>query len=50
MASPIAAEITDLIDCKKWHVYGNVNQDFKEARKPMGATIQSYFSDLITYI
>ena len=43
MASPNAAEITDLVDFKDWHFYGNANQDLKEALKPMGATFQSYF-------
>ena len=43
MASPIAAEITDLVDFKGWHIYGNAKPDLKEALKPMGATFQSYF-------
>ena len=43
MASPIAAEITDLVDFKGWHIYGNENPDLKEALKPMGAAFQSYF-------
>ena len=43
MSSPIAAEITDLVDFKGWHIYGNANPDLKEALKPMGATFQSYF-------
>ena len=41
MASPIAAEITDLVDFKDWHIYGNANQDLEKALKPMGATFQS---------
>ena len=43
MASPIAAEISDLVDFKGWHIYGNAKPDLKEALKPMGATFQSYF-------
>ena len=43
MASPIAAEIADLIDFKGWHIYENAKPDLKEALKPMGATFQSYF-------
>ena len=43
MASPIAAEITDLVDFKGWHIYGNANPYLKEALKPMGAIFQSYF-------
>mgnify|MGYP001161180937 FL=1 len=43
LASPIAAEITDLIDFKGWHIYGNAKPDLKEALQPMGATFQSYF-------
>ena len=43
MTSPIAAEITDLVDFKDQHIYENANQDLKEALKPMGATFQSYF-------
>ena len=43
LASPIAAEITDLIDFKGWHIYGNAKTDLKEALQPMGATFQSYF-------
>ena len=43
MASPIAAEITDLVDFKGWHIYGNAKQDLKEALQPMGASFQSYF-------
>ena len=41
MASPIAAEIKDLVDFKDWHIYGNANQDLEKALKPMGATFQS---------
>ena len=41
MASPIAAEITDLVDFKDWHIYGNANKDLEKALKPMGATFQS---------
>ena len=43
LASPIAAEITDLVDFKGWHIYGNAKPYLKEAPKPMGATFQSYF-------
>jgi len=43
LASPIAAEITDLIDFKGWSIYGNAKPDFREALKPMRATVQSYF-------
>ena len=43
MASPIAVEITDLVDFKGWHIYGNAKPDLKEALKPMGATFQNYF-------
>ena len=43
MASPIAAEITDLVDFKGWHIYGNAKQDLKEALQPMGASFQRYF-------
>ncbi len=43
MASPIAAEITDLVDFKDWNIYGNATPDLKEVLKPMGATFQSYF-------
>ena len=43
VASPIAAEITDLVDFKGWHIYGNAKQDLKEALQPMGASFQSYF-------
>ena len=43
LGSPIAAEITDLIEFKGWHIYGNAKSDLKEALKPMGATFQSYF-------
>ena len=41
--SPIAAEITDLIDFKGWHIFGNAKPDLMEALQPMGATFQSYF-------
>ena len=43
MASPIAEEITDLVDFKGWHIYGNAKPDLREALKPMGATFQNYF-------
>jgi hypothetical protein len=43
LGSPIAAEITDLIEFKGWHIYGNAKPDLKEELKPMGATFQSYF-------
>ena len=43
LASPIAAEITDLIEFKGWHIYGNAKSDLKEALQPMGATFQRYF-------
>ena len=41
--SPIAAEITDLIDFKGWHIFGNAKPDLMKALQPMGATFQSYF-------
>ena len=41
--SPIAAEITDLIDFKGWHIFGNAKPDLMETLQPMGATFQSYF-------
>ena len=41
--SPIAAEITDLIEFKGWHIFGNAKPDLIKALQPMGATFQSYF-------
>ena len=41
--SPIAAEITDLIDFKGWHIFGNAKPDLMKALQPMGATFQGYF-------
>ena len=43
LASPIAAEITNLVEFKGWRIFGNANPDLKEALQPMGATFQSYF-------
>ena len=43
LASPIAAEVTELVDFKGWHIFGNAKPDLIEALKPMGATFQSYF-------
>ena len=43
LASPIAAEITDLVEFKGWHIFGDAKPDLKEALQPMGATFQSYF-------
>ena len=43
LASPIAAEVTELVDFKGWHIFGNAKPDLIEALKPLGATFQSYF-------
>ena len=43
----LLAEITDLVEFKGWHIFGNAKPDLKEALQPMGATFQSYFSVLI---
>ena len=43
LASPIAAEVNDLVDFKGWHIFGNAKPDLVEALQPMGATFQSYF-------
>ena len=43
LASPIAAEVTKLVDFKGWHIFGNAKPDLIEVLKPMGATFQSYF-------
>ena len=43
LASPIAAEITDLLEFKGWHIYGTDKPDLMDALKPTGATFQSYF-------
>ena len=46
LASPIAAEVTELVDFKGWHIFGNAKPDLIEALKPMGTTFQSYFFGL----
>ena len=42
LASPIAAEVTDLVDFKGWHILGNAKPDLVEALAPFGATFQNY--------
>ena len=47
LASPIAAEITNLVEFKGWHIFGNAKPDLKEALQPMGQHFKATFSVLI---
>ena len=39
LASPIAAVITELVEVKGWHIFGNAKIDLKEALQPIGGNL-----------
>ena len=43
MASPIALEITDLVDFKGWHIYGNAKPDLKGSTQADGTDFPKLF-------